>query len=38
MHDKLGHKTQAMTSRCVNRDAYPLRGQSDKVEGRIMEA
>lgn len=38
VRDKLGHKTLAMTSRYVNRDADPLRALSDKVEARISAA
>ncbi|WP_208621247.1 tyrosine-type recombinase/integrase [Azospirillum oryzae] len=38
VRDKLGHKTLAMTSRYVNRDADPLRTLSDKVENRITAA
>ena len=38
VRDKLGHKTIAMTSRYVNRDADPLRQLSDQVEGRIAAA
>lgn len=38
VRDKLGHKTIAMTSRYVNRDADPLRQLSDEVECRIATA
>ena len=38
VRDKLGHKTVAMTSRYVNRDADPLRRLSNEVEGRIEAA
>ncbi|MGH7111387.1 MAG: tyrosine-type recombinase/integrase, partial [Stellaceae bacterium] len=38
VRDKIGHKTLAMTSRYVGRDAEPLRALSDRVEGRIAAA